>query len=206
MMAYQSILKEHQEELAEILSQENGKTFEDSKGDVWRGIEVVEQAANIPTLLMGETLENVAREIDSYSYTQPLGVCAGITPFNFPAMIPLWMFPLAIACGNTFILKPSEQDPMTPNRLAELFVEAGAPKGVLQVIHGDKEQVDHILTHPEIKAISFVGSVPVGQHVYKTGTENLKRVQAFAGAKNHMVVMPDADKQRTFPSSKRKEG
>ena len=197
MMAYQALLKEHQEELAEILSQENGKTLEDAKGDVWRGIEVVEQAANIPTLLMGETLENVAREIDSYSYTQPLGVCAGITPFNFPAMIPLWMFPLAIACGNTFILKPSEQDPMTPNRLAELFVEAGAPKGILQVIHGDKEQVDHILTHPEIKAISFVGSVPVGQHVYKTGTENLKRVQAFAGAKNHMVVMPDADKKRT---------
>ena len=197
MMSYQSLLKEHQEELAEILSTENGKTFEDAKGDVWRGIEVVEQAANIPTLLMGETLENVAKEIDSYSYTQPLGVCAGITPFNFPAMIPLWMFPLSIACGNTFILKPSEQDPMTPNRLAELFSEAGAPKGILQVMHGDKEQVDHLLTHPDIKAISFVGSVPVGQQVYKKGTENLKRVQALAGAKNHLVVMPDADKERT---------
>ena len=197
MMSYQSLLKEHQEELAEILSTENGKTFEDAKGDVWRGIEVVEQAANIPTLLMGETLENVAKEIDSYSYTQPLGVCAGITPFNFPAMIPLWMFPLSIACGNTFILKPSEQDPMTPNRLAELFSEAGAPKGILQLIHGDKEQVDHLLTHPDIKAISFVGSVPVGQQVYKKGTENLKRVQALAGAKNHLVVMPDADKERT---------
>ena len=196
MMTYQSLLKKHQDEIAEILSQENGKTLEDAKGDVWRGIEVVEQAANIPSLLMGETLENVAQEIDSYSYLQPLGVCAGITPFNFPAMIPLWMFPLAIACGNAFILKPSEQDPMTPNRLAELFSEAGAPKGILQVIHGDKEQVDHLLIHPDIKAISFVGSVPVGQQVYKKGTENLKRVQALAGAKNHLVVMPDADKER----------
>ena len=197
MMEYQSLLKKHQDELAEILSKENGKSFEDAKGDVWRGIEVVEQAANIPSLLMGETLENVAREIDSYSYVQPLGVCAGITPFNFPAMIPLWMFPMAIACGNTFLLKPSEQDPMTPTRLAELFLEAGAPKGVLQLIHGDKQQVDDILIHPDVKAISFVGSVPVGQYIYKTGTENLKRVQAFAGAKNHMVVMPDADKKRT---------
>jgi malonate-semialdehyde dehydrogenase (acetylating)/methylmalonate-semialdehyde dehydrogenase len=197
MMTYQSLLKQHQDEIAEILSKENGKTFEDAKGDVWRGIEVVEQAANIPSLLMGETLENVAQEIDSYSYLQPLGVCAGITPFNFPAMIPLWMFPLAIACGNAFILKPSEQDPMTPNRLAELFSEAGAPNGILQVIHGDKEQVDHLLAHPDIKAISFVGSVPVGQQVYKKGTENLKRVQALAGAKNHLVVMPDADKEKT---------
>jgi len=198
MMEYQFLLKRNQEELAEILSKENGKTFEDAKGDVWRGIEVVEQAANISPMLMGETLENVAKEIDSYSYTQPLGVCAGITPFNFPAMIPLWMFPMAIACGNTFVLKPSEQDPMTPNRLAELFIEAGAPKGLLQVIHGTKEQVDQVLTHKDIKAISFVGSVPVGQYIYKTGTDNLKRVQAFAGAKNHMVVMPDADKQRTI--------
>jgi malonate-semialdehyde dehydrogenase (acetylating)/methylmalonate-semialdehyde dehydrogenase len=197
MMTYQSLLKQHQDEIAEILSKENGKTFEDAKGDVWRGIEVVEQAANIPSLLMGETLENVAQEIDSYSYLQPLGVCVGITPFNFPAMIPLWMFPLAIACGNAFILKPSEQDPMTPNRLAELFSEAGAPNGILQVIHGDKEQVDHLLAHPDIKAISFVGSVPVGQQVYKKGTENLKRVQALAGAKNHLVVMPDADKEKT---------
>ena len=122
---------------------------------------------------MGETVENVAREIDSYSYTQPLGVCLGITPFNFPAMIPLWMFPMAIACGNTFILKPSEQDPMTSNKLAELFVEAGAPKGLLQVIHGDKNQVDLLIKHPDIKAISFVGSVPVGQYIYKTGTEHL---------------------------------
>ena len=200
MMRYQELLKQNQDKIAEILSKENGKTFEDAKGDVWRGIEVVEQAANITPLLMGETVENVAREIDSYSYLQSLGVCLGITPFNFPAMIPLWMFPMAIACGNTFILKPSEQDPMTSNRLAELFVEAGAPPNLLQVIHGAKEQVDKLIRHPVIKAISFVGSVPVGQYIYKTGTENLKRVQSFAGAKNHMVVMPDANKNKTIDS------
>ncbi len=200
MLRYQALLKEHHDELAEILSQETGKVFEDAKGDVWRGIEVVEHAANIPSLMMGESLENVAGGIDTTSFVQPLGVCAGITPFNFPAMIPLWMFPLAIACGNTFILKPSEQDPMTPMRLAELFLEAGAPANVLQVVHGGKEQVDALLTHPEIKAISFVGSVPVGQHVYRTGTDHLKRVQAFAGAKNHMVIMPDANRQQVVNS------
>ena len=200
MMRYQELLKQNQDKIAEILSKENGKTFEDAKGDVWRGIEVVEQAANITPLVMGETVENVAREIDSYSYLQSLGVCLGITPFNFPAMIPLWMFPMAIACGNTFILKPSEQDPMTSNRLAELFVEAGAPPNLLQVIHGAREQVDKLIKHPDIKAISFVGSVPVGQYIYKTGTENLKRVQSFAGAKNHMVVMPDANKNKTIDS------
>lgn len=198
MLRYQALLKEHQDEIAETLSQETGKTFADAKGDVWRGIEVVEHACNIPSLMMGETLENVAREIDTYSMVQPLGVCVGITPFNFPAMIPLWMFPLAIACGNTFILKPSEQDPLTPMRLVELFVEAGFPKGVLQVIHGDREQVDQLLTHPDIKAISFVGSAPVGQHIYRTGTQHLKRVQCMTGAKNHMVVMPDADKQQVI--------
>ncbi|QFT56578.1 CoA-acylating methylmalonate-semialdehyde dehydrogenase [Microbulbifer sp. THAF38] len=198
MLKYQALLKEHQETLAEILAEETGKTFEDAKGDVWRGIEVVEHAANIATLLMGETVENVASAIDCYSYVQPIGVCAGITPFNFPAMIPLWMFPLAIACGNTFILKPSEQDPITPCKLAELFEQAGAPKGVLQVIHGGREQVDFLLKDPDIKAISFVGSVPVGRHIYQTGTQYLKRVQAFAGAKNHMVVMPDANKSATI--------
>ncbi|WP_372871661.1 CoA-acylating methylmalonate-semialdehyde dehydrogenase [Shewanella sp.] len=198
MLRYQALLKEHHDELATILAKETGKTFEDAKGDVWRGIEVAEHACNIASLLMGETVENVARKIDTYSYTQPLGVCAGITPFNFPAMIPLWMFPLAIACGNTFVLKPSEQDPMTPQRLAELFEQAGAPKGVLQLVHGDKSAVDILLTHPDIKAISFVGSVGVGQYVYKTGTDNLKRVQAFAGAKNHCVIMPDANKQQVI--------
>ncbi|WP_394559332.1 CoA-acylating methylmalonate-semialdehyde dehydrogenase [Aquipseudomonas alcaligenes] len=198
MLRYQHLLKEHHDELAEILAGETGKTFADAKGDVWRGIEVAEHAANICSLMMGETVENVAREIDTASWIQPLGVCVGITPFNFPAMIPLWMFPLAIACGNTFILKPSEQDPLTPNRLAELFVEAGAPAGVLQVLHGGREVVDALLTHEDIRAISFVGSVPVGQHIYRTGTQHLKRVQAFAGAKNHMVIMPDAPKDQVL--------
>lgn len=198
MMRYQQLLKAHHEELAEILSGETGKTFADAKGDVWRGIEVVEQAMNIPALMMGETAENVARGIDTYSYIQPLGVCAGITPFNFPAMIPLWMFPMAIACGNTFVLKPSEQDPLTPTRLAELFHEAGAPKGVLNVVHGGKEQVDHLLHHQDIKAVSFVGSVPVGQYIYKTATDNMKRAQCFAGAKNHSVIMPDANKAQVL--------
>lgn len=197
-LKYQQLLKDNQKEIAEILAKENGKTFADAMGDVWRGIEVVEHACNIPTLMMGETVENVARAVDTYSYIQPLGVCAGITPFNFPAMIPLWMFPMAIACGNTFILKPSEQTPMTSMKLAELFNEAGFPKGLLNVVHGSKDQVNHILQHPEIKAISFVGSVPVAEHVYRTGTQHLKRVQAFGGAKNHMVVMPDANKQQVI--------
>ncbi|MFT4941962.1 MAG: malonate-semialdehyde dehydrogenase (acetylating)/methylmalonate-semialdehyde dehydrogenase [Paraglaciecola sp.] len=198
MMRYQQLLKDHHDELATILSSETGKTFADAKGDVWRGIEVVEQAMNVPAMMMGETAENVARGIDTYSYIQPLGVCMGITPFNFPAMIPLWMFPMAIACGNTFILKPSEQDPLTPNRLAELFMEAGAPKGVLSVIHGGKDQVNKLLNDPDIRAVSFVGSVPVGQHVYKTATDNMKRAQCFAGAKNHSVIMPDANKDRVL--------
>lgn len=198
MFEYQSLLKKHQADIATVLAKETGKVFDDAMGDVWRGIEVAEHACGIPSLVMGETVENVARSIDTYSYIQPLGVCAGITPFNFPAMIPLWMFPMAIACGNSFILKPSEQDPMTPTMLAELFLEAGFPKDLLQVVHGGKEQVDTLLTHPDIKAISFVGSVPVGQHIYKTGTDHLKRVQAFAGAKNHVVIMPDAGKQRVI--------
>ena len=198
MLTYQALLKEHQKEIATILSKESGKTFPDAMGDVWRGIEVVEHAANVASLTMGETLENVARKIDCYSFTQPLGVCVGITPFNFPAMIPLWMFPIAIACGNAFILKPSEQNPLTPMRLAELFVEAGAPKGILQVLHGDKEVVQQLLVHPDLPAISFVGSVAVGEHIYRTGSDHMKRVQAFAGAKNHMVVMPDAAKKQVI--------
>ncbi|MCL9781967.1 CoA-acylating methylmalonate-semialdehyde dehydrogenase [Vibrio sp. S4M6] len=196
MLKYQHLLKEHHDELAQILSQETGKTLADAKGDVWRGIEVVEQAANISSNMMGEMVENVATNIDTYSMIQPLGVCCGITPFNFPAMIPLWMFPIAIASGNTFVLKPSEQVPLTAMRLAELFKEAGAPKGVLQIVHGKKEQVDYLLAHPEIKTISFVGSVPVAQYIYEQGTKHFKRVQAFAGAKNHMVVMPDANKDQ----------
>ncbi len=193
---YQELLKKHQDDIAKILCEENGKNFVDGQGDVWRGIEVVEHACAAASHLMGETVENVARKIDTYSYTQPLGVCAGITPFNFPAMIPLWMFPLAIVAGNTFVLKPSEQDPMTPTLLTELFHECGFPKGVLNVVHGSADQVNFLLDHKDIKAVSFVGSVPVGQHVYKRGTDNLKRVQSFAGAKNHMVVMPDANKEQ----------
>ncbi|OLQ87892.1 methylmalonate-semialdehyde dehydrogenase (acylating) [Vibrio ponticus] len=198
MLRYQHILKENHDNIAILLSSETGKTLPDAKGDVWRGIEVVEQAANICSSMMGETVENVATGIDGYSYVQPLGVCAGITPFNFPAMIPLWMFPMAIACGNTFVLKPSEQVPLTAMLLAELFEKAGAPKGVLQIVHGKKEQVDHILTDPRVRTISFVGSVSVGEYIYKTGTDNLKRVQSFAGAKNHMVIMPDANKQQVI--------
>ncbi|HJL60501.1 MAG TPA: CoA-acylating methylmalonate-semialdehyde dehydrogenase [Pseudomonadales bacterium] len=198
MMTYQMLLKEKQDDIAEILSQETGKTFADAQGDVWRGIEVAEQACNIPAMIMGETSENVARGIDTYSLIQPLGVCVGITPFNFPAMIPLWMFPLAIACGNTFILKPSEQDPMTPNLLIELFYQSGFPKDLVQVVHGGKDQVDALITHEDTKAVSFVGSVGVGQHVYRLGTDNLKRVQCMTGAKNHMIIMPDASKDQAI--------
>ncbi len=200
MFKYQELLKANHDDIARILSLETGKTFDDAKGDVWRGIEVVEHACNVSSMLMGETVENVARRIDTYSVIQPLGVCAGITPFNFPAMIPLWMFPLAVACGNGFVLKPSEQDPMTPMRLAELFSEAGAPDGILQVIHGGKDQVDALLTHRDIKAVSFVGSVPVAKYIYQTAAQNLKRVQALAGAKNHMVIMPDANKDQAISS------
>lgn len=195
MLKYQQLLKEHQEEVAGLICLELGKTFDDAMGDVWRGIEVVEHAANVASLMMGETVENVATAIDTYSIMQPIGVCAGITPFNFPAMIPLWMFPLANACGNTFVLKPSEQDPMTAVRLLELYQEAGAPDGIVQMISGGKDAVNHLLTHEDIKAVSFVGSVPVGKHVYRLGTENLKRVQCMTGAKNHTVIMPDANKK-----------
>ncbi len=195
---YQEALKDCQEEIARVLAEENGKTLEDAKGDVWRGIEVVEQACSAPALMMGETVENVSRNIDTYSLTQPLGVCAGATPFNFPAMIPLWMFPLAIVCGNSFILKPSEQDPLTPNKLAELFQSCGFPKGVLNVVHGGAEQAHHLLEHPDVKAFSFVGSARGAEAVYKKGAQNLKRVQAFAGAKNHLAVMPDANKKEAI--------
>ncbi|MFR9718662.1 CoA-acylating methylmalonate-semialdehyde dehydrogenase [Aeromonas diversa] len=198
MMRFAHLLKEHHDELAELLAQETGKTLADAKGDVWRGIEVVEQASGVASQMMGETLGNVARGVDGHSWMQPLGVCAGITPFNFPAMIPLWMFPLAIACGNGFVLKPSEQDPLTPMRLAELFKEAGAPDGILSVIHGKGEQVDRLLTHPLIKAVSFVGSARVGAHVYRTATQHLKRAQCFVGAKNHMVILPDANKSQVL--------
>ncbi|MCY4644540.1 MAG: CoA-acylating methylmalonate-semialdehyde dehydrogenase [Bacteriovoracales bacterium] len=193
---YQDLLKKNQDEIAKILCEENGKNFVDGQGDVWRGIEVVEHACAAATHLMGETVENVARNVDTSSYSQPMGVFAGITPFNFPAMIPLWMFPLAIVSGNTFVLKPSEQDPLTPTLLTELFHECGLPKGVLNVIHGGADQVNFLCDHPKIRGVSFVGSAAVGQHVYKRASESMKRVQCFAGAKNHLVVMPDASKDQ----------
>ncbi|QJT21834.1 CoA-acylating methylmalonate-semialdehyde dehydrogenase [Aeromonas media] len=198
MFNYQHLLKAHHDELATLLAQETGKNLADARGDVWRGIEVVEQACGVASQTMGETMGNVARRVDGHSWVQPLGVCVGITPFNFPAMIPLWMFPLAVACGNGFVLKPSEQDPLTPMRLAELFTEAGAPAGILSVVHGGAEQVDALLAHPDVKAVSFVGSARVGAHVYRTATEHLKRAQCFAGAKNHMVIMPDANKAQVL--------
>ena len=198
MFNYQHLLKTHHDELAALLARETGKNLADAKGDVWRGIEVVEQACAIASQTLGETMGNVARRVDGHSWVQPLGVCLGITPFNFPAMIPLWMFPLAVACGNGFVLKPSEQDPLTPMRLAKLFAEAGAPKGILSVVHGCAEQVDALLAHPDIKAVSFVGSARVGGHVYRSATSQLKRAQCFVGAKNHMVIMPDANKAQVL--------
>ncbi len=193
MFRLKSLIESHMDELAALVSREHGKTIPDARGSITRGLEVVEFACGIPHLLKGEFTEAVGRGVDSYSMRQPVGVCAGITPFNFPAMIPLWMAPLAIACGNTFVLKPSEKDPSCPLRLAELFIEAGAPDGVFNVVNGDKEAVDALLTDPDVAAVSFVGSTPVAEYVYATGSAHGKRVQALGGAKNHMVVMPDAD-------------
>ncbi|MES1200554.1 MAG: CoA-acylating methylmalonate-semialdehyde dehydrogenase [Pseudomonadota bacterium] len=193
MFAFKALVEKNMDELARLLSSEHGKVIADSKGDIQRGLEVIEFACGIPHALKGEYTEGAGPGIDVYSMRQPLGVVAGITPFNFPAMIPMWMFGVAIACGNTFVLKPSEKDPSVPVRLAELFMEAGGPEGVLNVVHGDKEAVDAILTHPEIKAVSFVGSSDIAHYVYSTGTAHGKRVQAMGGAKNHGVILPDAD-------------
>ena len=200
LFAYQDILKKNQDDIARLLCRDTGKTWEDARGEVWRGIEVVEHACSIASLMMGETVENVARGIDTYSLVQPLGVCVGITPFNFPAMIPLWMFPLAVACGNTFVLKPSEQDPTVPNRLMELLAEAGAPDGLVQLVHGGREQVDALLAHPDVRAVSFVGSVPVARQIYAKAAAHGKRVQALGGAKNHLVILPDADRGQAVAS------
>jgi malonate-semialdehyde dehydrogenase (acetylating)/methylmalonate-semialdehyde dehydrogenase len=193
MFEFKRLLEANMTEMAELLSSEHGKVIADSKGDIQRGLEVIEFACGIPHLLKGEYTEGAGPGIDVYSMRQPLGVVAGITPFNFPAMIPMWMFGIAVATGNTFILKPSERDPSLPVRLAELFMEAGAPAGVLNVVHGDKTAVDAILHHPTIKAVSFVGSSDIAQYVYSTGTANGKRVQAMGGAKNHGIILPDAD-------------
>jgi len=193
MFRFKELVEANMQSLAQLLSSEHGKTVEDAKGDVQRGLEVVEFACGIPQVLKGEYTQGAGPGIDVYSVRQPLGIGAGITPFNFPAMIPMWMFGMAIAAGNAFILKPSERDPSVPVRLAELFVEAGAPEGLLQVIHGDKVMVDAILDHPAISAVSFVGSSDIAHYVYKRGAENGKRIQAMGGAKNHGIVMPDAD-------------
>lgn len=197
-LKYQQLIRENMKELAAILTAEQGKTLPDAEGDVFRGLEVVEHAASIGNLQLGELANNVANGVDTYTLLQPLGVCAGITPFNFPAMIPLWMFPMAIVTGNTFILKPSEQDPMVTMRLVELALEAGVPKGVLNVIHGGADAVNLICDHPDIKAVSFVGSTKVGTHVYNRATQNGKRAQCMMGAKNHAIVLPDAHKQQTL--------
>ncbi len=197
-LKYQQLIREHMKELAAILTAEQGKTLADAEGDVFRGLEVVEHAAAIGNLQLGELANNVASGVDTYSILQPLGVCAGITPFNFPAMIPLWMFPMAIVTGNTFVLKPSEQDPMVTMRLIELAIEAGLPPGVLNVVHGAEEVVNALCDHPDVKAISFVGSTRVGTHVHERASRAGKRVQCMMGAKNHAIVMADAQKEQTL--------
>ena len=190
---YKEMIEKNSDLLAKMIVSEHGKVYEDAKGSLTRGLEVVEFACGIPQMLKGDFTENVGTNIDSWSVRQPLGVCAGITPFNFPAMVPMWMFPMAIACGNTFVLKPSEKDPSCPLKLAELFSEAGLPDGVLNVVNGDKEVVDAILEHKDISAVSFVGSTPIAKYIYENAAKNEKRVQALGGAKNHCVVMPDCD-------------
>ena len=193
LMRYRELIEAHRDELARLITEEHGKTVADATGSVQRGLEVVEFAMGVPHLMKGEHSEEVGTGVDTHSLREPLGVCAGITPFNFPAMVPMWMYPVAIACGNTFVLKPSEKVPSTAMRLAELFKEAGLPDGVLNVVHGDKVAVDAILAHPDIRAVSFVGSTPIAKYIYETGAKHGKRVQALGGAKNHAVVLPDAD-------------
>ena len=198
MLKLQDLIRTNLKSIAQVLTAEQGKTLADAEGDIQRGLEVVEHACSIGSLQMGEYIEGVARGVDTYTLQQPLGVCAGITPFNFPAMIPMWMFPMAIVCGNTFVLKPSEQDPLSTMMLVELAIQAGVPAGVLNVVHGGKEVVDLLCTHRDIKAISFVGSTAVGTHVYNLAGQHGKRVQSMMGAKNHVVVMPDANKEQTL--------
>jgi malonate-semialdehyde dehydrogenase (acetylating) / methylmalonate-semialdehyde dehydrogenase len=198
MLKLQELIRANMASIAKTLTAEQGKTLADAEGDVFRGLEVVEHACSIGSLQLGEFAENVAGGVDTYTLRQPIGVCVGITPFNFPAMIPLWMFPMAIVCGNTFVLKPSEQDPMTPMVLAELALQAGVPPGVLNVVHGGKRAVDFLCSHADVAAVSFVGSTAVGTHVYNLANQHGKRVQCMMGAKNHAVVMPDASKENTL--------
>jgi malonate-semialdehyde dehydrogenase (acetylating) / methylmalonate-semialdehyde dehydrogenase len=194
---YRQLIEENFDRICACVSREHGKTLAEARGSVYRGIENIEYACAAPTLLMGDTLENLARGVDCETMHQPLGVCVGITPFNFPAMVPMWMFPLALACGNTFVLKPSEKVPLTVVLLIELLEKAGLPKGVLSLVHGGRECVEALLIHPKVRAISFVGSSPVAKYIYETGTRHGKRVQANGGAKNYIVIMPDADVPRT---------
>jgi malonate-semialdehyde dehydrogenase (acetylating)/methylmalonate-semialdehyde dehydrogenase len=200
MFRFKQLVEENHDKLAELITREHGKVFSDAKGEVVRGLEVVEFACGIPHLLKGEHSVNVGTDVDSWSMMQPVGVCAGITPFNFPVMVPMWMFPVAIACGNTFVLKPSEKDPSAAMFMAELLKEAGLPDGVFNVVNGDKEAVDTLLTDERVGAISFVGSTPIAEYIYSTGAAHGKRVQALGGAKNHMVVMPDADMDQAVDS------
>jgi malonate-semialdehyde dehydrogenase (acetylating)/methylmalonate-semialdehyde dehydrogenase len=193
MQRFLRLMEENQKDLARLVTEEHGKTIPDATGSIQRGMEVVEFACGIPGLLKGEHSENVGTQVDTHTVRQPVGICAGITPFNFPVMVPLWMFPMALACGNTFVLKPSEKDPSPSIRMAELLKEAGLPDGVFNVVHGDKEAVDSILNHPQVSAVSFVGSTPIARYIYETCARNGKRVQALGGAKNHAVVLPDAD-------------
>ncbi|HTR05235.1 MAG TPA: aldehyde dehydrogenase family protein, partial [Paraburkholderia sp.] len=193
LFKFKDLLDQHHDELAELVTREHGKVFSDAKGEVMRGIEVVEFACGIPNLLKTDFTDQIGGGIDNWNLRQPLGVVAGITPFNFPMMVPCWMFPIALACGNTFVLKPSERDPSASLRLAELLKEAGLPDGVFNVVHGDKVAVDALLAHPDVTALSFVGSTPIAEYIYTEGTKHGKRVQALGGAKNHLVVMPDAD-------------
>jgi malonate-semialdehyde dehydrogenase (acetylating) / methylmalonate-semialdehyde dehydrogenase len=197
MFKFKNLLEEHYEEIARIVTREHGKTFVEAKASVQRGIEVVEFACGIPSLFYGESMSNIATNVDAETIRFPLGVCAGITPFNFPAMVPLWMYPIALTCGNTFVLKPSEKVPLSSIYIAELLKQAGLPDGVFNIVHGGKDCVNAILTHPLIKAISFVGSTAIAKYVYETGTANGKRVQAAGGAKNHIIIMPDADMDQT---------
>src|SRR4051812_1566220 len=193
LFSFRELVRQHADDLARLIVHEHGKVLADARGEVQRGLEVVEFACGIPQLLKGEFSENVSTGVDSYSLRQPLGVVAGITPFNFPVMVPMWMFPIAVAAGNSFVLKPSERDPSPSLMIAELWKEAGLPDGVFNVVHGDRVAVERLLEHPDVAAVSFVGSTPVARHIYETGTRHGKRVQALGGAKNHMVVLPDAD-------------
>ena len=203
MFRFRALLEQNFEELAALVTREHGKTLAEARAEVNRGIEVVEFACGIPSLIMGEMLPNIAGDVDAEAVRHPVGVCVGITPYNFPFMVPLWMFPIALTCGNTFVLKPSEKVPLSAVRLGELLAEAGLPDGVFNIVHGDRECVDALLDHPKVAAISFVGSTPIAKYIYERGTANGKRVQSAGGAKNHIIIMPDAEMDQTVKAAGR---